>query len=79
MVDNINVKGDIYISIERVKENASKYKTTFINELNRVIIHGVLHLIGFNDKTKKEKQKMIQKENESLKLLDIICYKPKHF
>jgi len=69
--------GEIYISIERVKENAIKYKTTFINELHRVIIHGILHLIGFKDKGKKDKLLMKKKENESLKLFDLIFHKIK--
>jgi len=55
--------GDIYISIDRVKENSKLYQTTFIQELNRVIIHGVLHLCGYKDKSKKDEQLMRQKEN----------------
>ena len=44
------ISGDIFISIERVRENAEKFSQTFENELNRVIIHGVLHYLGFKDK-----------------------------
>lgn len=55
--------GDIFISIDRVKENAKSFDTTFINELNRVIIHGVLHLLGYTDKTKKDKGLMTEKED----------------
>ena len=58
--------GDIYISTERVKENAKTYSSSFNEELFRVIIHGVLHLCGFNDKTKKEKTLIRAKENEFL-------------
>lgn len=44
------ISGDIFISIERVRENAEKFSQTFENELNRVIIHGILHYLGFKDK-----------------------------
>ena len=60
------VSGDIYISINRVEENSKKYKATFENELHRVLIHGVLHLLGFEDTTKSEKSKMRKLENEFL-------------
>jgi len=60
---------EIYISTERVEENAVKYKQTFENEIHRVIIHGVLHLCGYNDKLKEEKQIMRDKENHYLSLL----------
>ena len=60
------INGDIFISIERVKENANTYKTSFEDELHRVIIHGVLHYCGFNDKTKAEAALMRKKEDEAL-------------
>ena len=60
------INGDIFISIERVKENADTYKTNFEDELHRVIIHGVLHYCGFNDKTKAEAVLMRKKEDEAL-------------
>ncbi len=56
------MQGEIYISVDRVKENAKLYKTTYTDELHRVIFHGVLHLCGFKDK--KEKEKKIMRENE---------------
>ena len=59
--------GDIYISKERVIENASKFKATFKSEIARVMIHGVLHLIGYNDKSKIEKKQMREMENKFLK------------
>lgn len=62
------ISGDIFISIERIKENAKAYKTTFVNELHRVIIHGTLHLLDYTDKTKEAKILMTQKENEYLAL-----------
>ena len=60
---------EIYVSTTRVEENAKKYKQTFENEIHRVIIHGVLHLCGYNDKTEEEKQIMRDKENHYLSLL----------
>jgi rRNA maturation RNase YbeY len=60
------IEGDIFISIERVRDNAATYKVNFEEELLRVIIHGVLHLCGFKDKTPTEKEEMNQKENEAL-------------
>ena len=62
--------GDIYISTERVKENAKTYSSSFNEELFRVIIHGVLHLCGFNDKTEKQKTLIRAKENEFLSSID---------
>lgn len=58
--------GDVYVSTDRVKENAETYNSSFNKELFRVMIHGVLHLCGFNDKTKKEKTLIRYKENEAL-------------
>lgn len=62
--------GDIYISTERVKENAKIYSSSFNEELFRVIIHGVLHLCGFNDKTEEQKTLIRSKENEFLSSID---------
>lgn len=60
------ISGDIYISVDRVKENAEKFSVTFDNELHRVMIHGVLHYLGIKDKTEEEKKEMRNKENECL-------------
>jgi len=68
-VENNIISGDIFISCDRVKENAAEYKTGFENELSRIIIHGVLHLLGFKDKNKKDKLLMTQKEDFYLKVL----------
>ena len=57
------VSGDILISLERVVENAKKYNVSFLTEFYRVVIHGLLHLLGYNDKTKSEKELMRKKEN----------------
>ena len=62
--------GDVFISTERVKENAKLFNVSFNEELFRVIIHGVLHLCGFNDKTKEEKAEMRSKENDFLSLIN---------
>lgn len=61
--------GDIYISIDRVKDNAKQNNKTFNNELMRVLIHGVLHLCGYKDKTKKDAATMREKEDYYLSLL----------
>ncbi len=60
------IGGDIFISVERVQENAVKYKESFFNEIHRVLIHGVLHFMGYKDKTEEEKKEMRKKENECL-------------
>ena len=73
-----NIEGDVYISIDRVKENAKKYKETFKKELLRIIIHGLLHLIGFLDKTKEEKNTMTLKENEYLSLYSKLKFHVEH-
>ena len=67
--NNNLITGDIYISIDRVKYNSEKFKVLFSTELERVIIHGVLHLLGFKDKTKADKMTMRDKEDNSLSLL----------
>jgi len=62
------IEGDIFISIDRVKENAIKYSTTFEKELTRVMAHGLLHLMGYRDKSAKDKTIMRKKEEESMVL-----------
>lgn len=61
-----NLVADIYISIERVMDNSKKLSIEFEEELHRVMIHGILHLLGFQDKTKKQKEEMRQLENDCL-------------
>ena len=63
------VGGDIFISIERVLENAEEFNEVFENELHRVMIHGVLHFMGYKDKTKKDKILMRTKENEKISII----------
>lgn len=60
------LSGDIYISLDTVKTNAEKFGATFDEELRRVIIHGLLHLCGFRDKTEEEREQMKQAEDEAL-------------
>lgn len=67
-VGNI-LHGDIYISVERVRDNASDFNVSFDEELHRVIIHGVLHLAGYKDKTEQEAEKMRSRENHYLERL----------
>ena len=57
------VSGDIYISVERVMDNAKDFNVDFIEELNRVIIHGVLHYCGYKDKSEADAKQMREKEN----------------
>jgi len=66
-----HVSGELYISIDRVKDNATEMKIGFKEELYRVIVHGVLHLCGYGDKTEKERKKMRRRENQKLKILEI--------
>ena len=65
---SLAVSGDVFISIERVKDNTKTYKTILATELKRVMIHGCLHLLGFNDSSKREKTIMREKENIYIKL-----------
>ncbi len=62
-VENNTISGDLFISYERIKENAKSFETEAEKELFRVIFHGILHLIGYNDKTEMEKNVMREKEN----------------
>lgn len=62
------ISGDLFISLDTVKDNASYYGSTFDNELNRVMVHGILHLIGYDDHTEAEQKVMRSKENEYLAL-----------
>ena len=68
-IDN-QIESDIFISIERVKENSKAYKAKLNTELHRIIIHGTLHLLGYKDKSLKEKELMTAKENEYLSRLN---------
>ena len=62
------IEGDIFISIDRIRENAVKFKSGEVNELHRVIIHGALHLLGYQDKKPESKEIMTGKEDQYLLL-----------
>ena len=66
-----NISSDIMISIDRVKENSTTFENSFNEELKRIMIHGILHLIGYNDKSDKEKELMREKENFYLNMFCI--------
>ena len=63
--------GDVYISIERVRENAVDFKVPFEEELKRVLIHGVLHYCGYKDKSEEDEKLMRQKEEEKMKMFHV--------
>ncbi len=63
------ISGDLFISYERVVENSKTHKTLLSDELNRVVVHGVLHLIGYKDKSASEEKKMRQLENKYLSIV----------
>jgi len=66
------IEGDIFISVDRIKENSLEYSTSFQNELLRVMAHGVLHLCGYQDKTEEETILMRKKEEDSILLFSEI-------
>ena len=69
--DGGKISGDIFISVDRVKENAERYHASFVNELHRVMAHGILHLCGYGDKTEQESSSMREKEEEKIKLFHV--------
>lgn len=70
-VNNWDISGDIFISIDRVEDNAAHYQVSFNRELLRVMVHGLLHLCGYPDATDEEKLKMRAKENTYLNKLEL--------
>lgn len=67
--DSDAIEGDIFISIDRIKENAAEFEVPFEAELHRVMVHGTLHLLGYGDKSTDEKAQMTEKENFYLQQL----------
>ena len=65
------ISGNIAISVDRVLDNSKTYGVGFDEELKRVMVHGLLHIVGYNDKTKKEKLTMSQKETDALKMFHV--------
>ena len=70
--DGDKLSGDLFISVDSVMENSVEYGTEFKDELNRVIVHGILHLIGYDDHNKKDIEVMRKKENYYLSLRDLV-------
>jgi rRNA maturation RNase YbeY len=66
--ENSALHSDIFVSIDRIKENSKLYNQRLLDEFHRIMIHGVLHLLGYKDKTPEEKQEMTDKENYYLSL-----------
>jgi probable rRNA maturation factor len=64
------INGEIYISLETVRDNSLNYKVSLKNEMSRVIIHGILHLVGYDDKSDRQKALMRRMENEWLSLIE---------
>ena len=69
--DDYKISADIFVSIDRVRDNASTFSSAYQDEMMRVLIHGVLHCLGYPDKTKEEKEVMREKENECLELFHV--------
>lgn len=66
------IQGDIFISVERVRDNAEDFKVSFQEELHRVIVHGILHYCGYKDKTDEDERVMRSKENQYIALIKSI-------
>ncbi|MDX8337810.1 rRNA maturation RNase YbeY [Draconibacterium sp. IB214405] len=69
-VDNDVISGDLFISVDRINENADSFKTLQIKELYRVVLHGVLHLVGYKDKTDEDQEEMTKMEEFYLAKID---------
>lgn len=67
--ESSQIDGEIYVSIDRIEENAKSFNVSVAHEFSRVVIHGLLHLLGFNDQSLEEKKTIRQKEDEYLNLL----------
>lgn len=66
--EEYKIEGDIYISVDRVGENSASFKTSFDQEIKRVMAHGLLHMMGYSDKTDEDKTLMREKEDSCLSL-----------
>jgi len=65
------ISGDIFISVERIQENAKEYEVSFLKELHRVMSHGILHYCGYKDKSEEDSNLMRQKENEKMDMFHV--------
>lgn len=63
------IEGDVFISVDRVRDNSETLQVQFLDELHRVIVHGLLHLLGYNDKSESEQKVMREKEDACISLL----------
>ena len=70
-LEDKKISGDIAISIERVLDNSKTYGVEFEDELKRVMVHGLLHIMGYNDKASNDKSVMSQKENKAMKMFHV--------
>ena len=73
--DGKGIKGEIYISVDRVRENAEKLNSPFILEMYRVMFHGILHLCGMKDKTAAQKKLMRAEEDKCIRKLNVVGHK----
>lgn len=71
--NDCELTGDVYISLKQVRKNAKRYQVSLKDEINRVLIHGFLHLSGYNDETKNEKKEMRKQEDKFLNYLKKRC------
>ncbi|MEM1338723.1 MAG: rRNA maturation RNase YbeY [Bacteroidota bacterium] len=69
--ENDEIVGDIFVSYQRVAENADTFEVAFVEELRRVMVHGVLHLVGYDDKNKQQQSVMRRKEEEKMKMFHV--------
>jgi probable rRNA maturation factor len=69
--DRKTISGDIFISTERVEDNAKEFQVDVLNELRRVMSHGILHLVGYGDKSDDEAKLMREKEEEKIKMFHV--------
>jgi rRNA maturation RNase YbeY len=63
--------GDIFVSVERVRENASDFNVTFLEEIKRVLVHGILHYCGYKDKSESDEKIMREKEEEKMQMFHV--------
>jgi len=66
--ENKIISGDLFLSLDRIRENANFFKIPLLDEILRVMIHGILHLVGYNDKNRNERKLMKEKENYYLEI-----------
>jgi rRNA maturation RNase YbeY len=65
------LNGDVFVSVDRVRDNANDFKVSFEEELRRVLVHGILHYCGYKDKTTSDEQIMRSKEDEKIAMFHV--------